>query len=129
VPDVYAAGDVANFFDPLFGRRRRIEHWSNANYQGTQVGKILAGADGGFDTVSTFFTEIFGITIRVFGDARRDAEVVVRGTLADGKLYALYGDENGEVIAALSVGQSAEIEELLKQQISAHAPLAGAVIA
>jgi NADPH-dependent 2,4-dienoyl-CoA reductase/sulfur reductase-like enzyme len=129
VPDVYAAGDVANFFDPLFGRRRRIEHWSNANYQGTQVGKILARADGGFDTVSTFFTEIFGITIRVFGDARRDAEVVVRGTLADGKLYALYGDENGEVIAALSVGQSAEIEELLKQQISAHAPLAGAVIA
>lgn len=27
---IYAAGDVANFFDPLFGRQRRIEHWSNA---------------------------------------------------------------------------------------------------
>src|SRR5215218_7106680 len=56
-PDVYAAGDVANFFDPLFGRQRRIEHWSNANYQGTEVGKILAGAGGGYDTVSSFFTE------------------------------------------------------------------------
>ena len=49
MPDIYAAGDVASFFDPLYGRRRRIEHWSNANYQGTQIGKILAGVKGGYD--------------------------------------------------------------------------------
>jgi NADPH-dependent 2,4-dienoyl-CoA reductase/sulfur reductase-like enzyme len=122
VPDVYAVGDVANFFDPLFQRRRRIEHWSNANYQGTEVGKVLAGADGGFDRVSEFFTQIFDITIKVFGDARRDAQVIVHGTLEEG-MYALYGDENEEVIGALSVGQPEEIEELLKQQIRAHAPL------
>ena len=123
IPDVFAVGDIANFFDPLFQRRRRIEHWSNANYQGTEVGKVLAGADGGFDTVSTFFTEVFGITIKVFGDARRDATVVVQGSLNDREMYALYGDENEEVIGALSVGQSENIEELLKQQIAAHAPL------
>ncbi|HET9322996.1 MAG TPA: FAD/NAD(P)-binding oxidoreductase [Gaiellaceae bacterium] len=123
VPDVYAAGDVARFYDPLFERHRRIEHWSNANYQGTEVGKVLAGADGGYDTVSTFFTEIFGITIRVFGDARRDAEVVTHGSLLDNDLYVLYGDENEDVIGALAVGQSEEVEELLKQQIRTHAPL------
>ena len=123
MPDVYAAGDVANFFDPLFGRQRRIEHWSNANYQGTEVGKILAGADGGFDTVSTFFTEVFGITIRVFGDARRDAEVVTHGSLADGDFYALYADGDGQTIGAMSVGQTDEVEELLKQQIATHAPV------
>jgi NADPH-dependent 2,4-dienoyl-CoA reductase/sulfur reductase-like enzyme len=128
-PDVYAAGDVANFFDPLFNRRRRIEHWSNANYQGTEVGKVLAGSDGGFDTVSTFFTEVFGITIRVFGDAHRDSEVVVHGSLREKDLYALYGDENGEVIGALSVGQSEEVEDLLKQQIKTHAPLRNGISA
>jgi NADPH-dependent 2,4-dienoyl-CoA reductase/sulfur reductase-like enzyme len=122
VPEVYAAGDVANFLDPLFERRRRIEHWSNANYQGTEVGKVLAGADGGYDTISTFFTEVFGITIKVFGDARRSAPVVVHGSLADG-MYALYGNENEEVVGALSVGQPEEIEDLLKQQIGARAPL------
>jgi NADPH-dependent 2,4-dienoyl-CoA reductase/sulfur reductase-like enzyme len=126
VPDVYAVGDVANFFDPLFQRRRRIEHWSNANYQGTEVGKILAGADGGFDTVSTFFTEIFGITIRVFGVAGRECQVVVRGSLAEG-MYALYADEKGEIVGALSVGQPEEVEELLKQQIRSHAPLSHAI--
>ena len=46
-PGVYAAGDAANFYDPLYRRRRRIEHWSNANYQGTEVGKILAGREAG----------------------------------------------------------------------------------
>ena len=123
VENVYAVGDVARFYDPLFGRRRRIEHWSNANYQGTEVGKVLAGVGGGYDTVSTFFTEVFGITIRVFGDARRDAEVVVRGSLRDNDMYALYADENEEVVGALSVGQSDEIEDLLKQQIRTHAPI------
>jgi NADPH-dependent 2,4-dienoyl-CoA reductase/sulfur reductase-like enzyme len=123
VRDVYAVGDVARFFDPLFKKHRRIEHWSNANYQGTEVGKVLAGGDGGFDTVSAFFTEIFGITIRVFGDARRDCAVTVQGSLKDGQLYALYADENEEIVGALSVGQPEEIEDLLKERIKAHAPL------
>jgi NADPH-dependent 2,4-dienoyl-CoA reductase/sulfur reductase-like enzyme len=123
VPDVYAVGDVARFYDPLFDKHRRIEHWSNANYQGTEVGKILAGADGGYDKVSEFFTEIFGITIKVFGDARRDCQVSVQGSLNDGQMYALYADENEEVVGALSVGQPEEIEDLLKERIKAHAPL------
>ncbi|HEV2901864.1 MAG TPA: FAD/NAD(P)-binding oxidoreductase [Gaiellaceae bacterium] len=127
VSEVYAAGDVANFFDPLFGKQRRIEHWSNANYQGTEVGKVLAGADGGYDRVSEFFTEIFGITIKVFGDARRDSHVAVHGSLRDQDLYVLYGDDKEETIGALSVGQSEEVEELLKQQIKARAPISDAV--
>jgi NADPH-dependent 2,4-dienoyl-CoA reductase/sulfur reductase-like enzyme len=119
-PDVYAAGDVANFFDPLFERQRRIEHWSNANYQGTEVGKVLARAEGGYDRVSEFFTEVFGITIKVFGDAQRDAEVAVHGSLREKDLYVLYGDENGDAIGALSVGQSEEVEELLRQHVRNH---------
>ena len=42
-PGVYAIGDVAEFYDPVFGRSRRIEHWSNAAYHGTTLGRILAG--------------------------------------------------------------------------------------
>jgi NADPH-dependent 2,4-dienoyl-CoA reductase/sulfur reductase-like enzyme len=123
VPEVYAVGDVARFYDPLFGKRRRIEHWSNANYQGTEVGKLLAGTGEGYDRISEFFTEIFGITIKVFGDARRDAQVEVHGSLLENDMYALYGDENEEVIGALSVGQSEEVEDLLRQQIGSRAPL------
>ena len=59
----------------------------------------------------------------MFGDARRDAQVTVHGSLLENDMYALYGDENEEVIGALSVGQSEEVEELLKRQIANRAPL------
>jgi NADPH-dependent 2,4-dienoyl-CoA reductase/sulfur reductase-like enzyme len=117
VPNVYAAGDVARFHDPVFGRRRRIEHWSNANYQGAEVGKVLAGADGGYDTVSTFFTESFGLTLKVFGDVSQHDERVARGSFAEGDAIVYYL-ERGRLVGTLHTGQSDETEAELKQQIA-----------
>jgi len=120
VPGVYAAGDVARFFDPLYGRRRRIEHWSNANYQGGEVGKILAGADGGYDTVSTFFTESFGLTLKVFGDTSGHDDRVVRGSFADAHAIVYYL-ERGRVVGTLHTGQDEETEQELRRAISSRA--------
>jgi 3-phenylpropionate/trans-cinnamate dioxygenase ferredoxin reductase component len=104
LPGVYAAGDVARFYDPLFARRRRIEHWSNANYQGTEVGKVLAGAGAGYDTVSAFFTEVFGITIRVLGEVTGD----LRGTRYH---------EDGRVVGALLVDPGDEEQAAAREEI------------
>ena len=116
LPEVYAAGDVARFLDPVFGRRRRIEHWSNASYQGSEVGKVLAGAEGGYDTVSTFFTESFGLTLKVFGDASQHDDRSSRGSFADGDAIVFYL-ERGRVVATLHTGQDEETEEALKSLI------------
>ena len=122
VPNVYAAGDVARFHDPLFGRGRRIEHWSNANYQGAEVGKILAGAKGGYDTVSTFFTESFGLTLKLFGDVSQHDDRVARGSFADGDAIVFYL-ERGRLVGTLHTGQSEETEAELKALIAARAPM------
>lgn len=121
-PGVHGAGDVANFFDPLFGRQRRIEHWSNANYQGTEVGKILAGQGDGYDTVSSFFSEVFGLTVKVFGDVSQYEDVRSQGSLAAGDLLAVYG-HNGRLVGALTVGQSEDVEAGLENLIRAHEAL------
>ena len=121
-PGVYAAGDVANFFDPLYGRQRRIEHWSNANYQGLEVGRIMAGTGGGYDTVSSFFTEIFGTTVKVLGDVSRFDELTEEGSLTSGTLLTSYGN-GGRLVGALTVGASDELETLLKDLIAERAPL------
>jgi NADPH-dependent 2,4-dienoyl-CoA reductase/sulfur reductase-like enzyme len=113
-PNIWAVGDVANFYDPVFDTRRRIEHWSNSNYQGTDVGKVLAGADGGYDVVSTFFSEVFGVTIKVFGDIDRFDEVVFRGALEDGNAIAFYLRED-RFVACLLTGQDEETEDRLKE--------------
>ena len=120
-PDVYAAGDVANFQDPIFGRRRRIEHWSNANYQGAEVGKVLAGAEGGYDVVSSFFSEVFGYTFKVFGDASEFDSFQLHGSLAEGKAVGHYL-AGGTLVGALSVGQDEEAEQALKDAIATHSP-------
>jgi NTE family protein len=118
-PGVWAAGDAARFHDPVFGRTRRIEHWSNANYQGTEVGKAVAGAGGRYDSVSTFFTEVFGVTIKVFGDTSRAERRVVDESLET--FLALYVEE-GRLAGAVLSGQDEETEERLKRQIREHVP-------
>lgn len=122
VPNVYAAGDVARFHDPLFARSRRIEHWSNANYQGAEVGKVLAGADGAYDTVSTFFTESFGLTLKVFGDVSQHDDRVARGSFAVGDAIVFYF-ERERLVGTLHTGQSEETEAELKRLIASGAPL------
>jgi NADPH-dependent 2,4-dienoyl-CoA reductase/sulfur reductase-like enzyme len=120
-PDVFAAGDIARFPDPIFGRRRRIEHWSNANYQGTEVGKVLAGADGGYDVVSSFFTEVFGFSLKVFGDTTEFDEFRLEGSVKERKAVGRYL-AGGRLVAALSIGQEEATETALKEAIASHAP-------
>jgi NADPH-dependent 2,4-dienoyl-CoA reductase/sulfur reductase-like enzyme len=119
-PGVHAVGDVANFYDPLYQRRRRVEHWSNANYQGTAVGRILAGTGGGYDTVSSFFSEVFGTTIKVFGDTTHATQLSVEGSLESGFL-ASYG-EGDRLVGAIVAGQSEELEAHVKGLLAERAP-------
>ena len=118
---IYAVGDVARFYDPVFGRQRRIEHWSNANYQGTELGKILAGQDGGYDTVSSFFSEIFGASIRFLGDPEGHDDVVQHGDFREGKAVCLH-TAGGAIVSALAMGQDDDVLERIKELIRAGAP-------
>ena len=114
--EVFAVGDVARFYDPLFGRRRRIEHWSNADYQGRQLGRILAGEELSYDRVSTFFTEIFGTTYKFFGDSTNTDRQELDGNLAEGHAVIRYL-EGDRLKAALVTGQTEDEEAELETEI------------
>ncbi len=121
LPGIYAVGDVARFYDPVFGRSRRIEHWSNANYQGAELGKLLATGEGGYDVVSSFFSELFGVSVRHFGDVEHD-ELHLDGSFEEGKAVLLYL-VNGRIRGALTMGADDETVERLKDLIRERAPL------
>jgi 3-phenylpropionate/trans-cinnamate dioxygenase ferredoxin reductase subunit len=122
VPGIYAVGDVAEYPDPVFGRRRRIEHWSHANLTGTLLGRILAGDEARFDVVSTFFTEIFGVVVKVFGDTSRAEIARVDGDFRSDSAVAYYVEDGG-LAAATLVGQDEEFENELKERIYRRDPL------
>lgn len=58
VPGVWAAGDVANYPDRIFEKRRRIEHWDNAVEQGRVAVRNVLGKPQPFIHVPYFFSDI-----------------------------------------------------------------------
>lgn len=126
LPDVYAIGDVARFPDPTSGRRRRIEHWSNADAQGAHLGRQLAGSRVAYDAFPVFFTQLFGRKLQVLGDAERAAECVLRGSLAEGRLIGFHLDEDRHLVGAVVHGESAdvgvELEELIRRGVVVDDP-------
>ena len=117
---VYAIGDVAEFYDPVFRRHRRIEHWSNSAYHGTTLGRILAGEDERYDIVSSFFSEEFGRSFRLFGDATGHDSTELEGDFR-GDHAVFRFRRGGGTICAVTVGASDEEQEALRAEIRAGA--------
>ncbi|MDP1808667.1 MAG: FAD-dependent oxidoreductase [Actinomycetota bacterium] len=93
-PDIYAAGDIANFYDPIFKKRRRIEHWDNAIKQGELAALNMLGQNVAYDTVAYFFSDIFDLSWEWLGDNSDIDATVTRGSLADRSAIIFYLKEN-----------------------------------
>jgi NADPH-dependent 2,4-dienoyl-CoA reductase/sulfur reductase-like enzyme len=78
-PDIYAAGDVANISDPISGKRRRIEHWNNAEYSGKLAARNMLGRNESYNFISSIWSDIFDLHIESAGDTRDYDEYVIRG--------------------------------------------------
>jgi 3-phenylpropionate/trans-cinnamate dioxygenase ferredoxin reductase subunit len=121
VPGIWAVGDIANFSDPIFGHRRLIQHWTNANHQGDRLGRLLAGQDTPYDQVAFFFSEVFGTKIGLLGDLDGGHdELVMRGALEEGALIGWYL-RAGRLVAALIVGQTPQLQNELNALLRVQA--------
>ncbi len=87
--NIYAAGDVANFYDPIFGKQRRIEHWDNAIKQGELAAKNMLGNKVSYNIVSYFFSDIFDISFEFLGDNSNIDETLAQGSFEE-ESFALY---------------------------------------
>ncbi|MGH8623994.1 MAG: NAD(P)/FAD-dependent oxidoreductase, partial [Gammaproteobacteria bacterium] len=82
LPGIYAAGDIAKFFDPVFRRNRRIEHWDNALKQGRIVARNMLGCHESYRAVSYFFSDVLDLSFNFIGDVDGTTRRIVRGTPA-----------------------------------------------
>jgi 3-phenylpropionate/trans-cinnamate dioxygenase ferredoxin reductase subunit len=101
-PDVFAAGDVASSFRPLYGRHVRVEHWANALHSGPAAARSMLGQDVTFDRVPYFFTDQYDLGMEYSGLAGPGAMVVYRGNPDDGE-YIAFWLEDGRVTAGMNV--------------------------
>ena len=79
-PDIFAAGDVAEFFNPALGNRTRVEHEDNANTMGKMAGWNMAGKAESYDHLPFFYSDLFDLGYEAVGDVDSKLE-----TFADWK--------------------------------------------
>lgn len=67
-PGVFAAGDVAEYFDPIFAKHRMVGNWTNAFLQGKLAGFNMTGERLALRVVSAYTAVHFGLAITVIGE-------------------------------------------------------------
>src|SRR5262244_2456018 len=127
-PDVFAAGDVANYQDVLFAKRRRVEHWDNAVSQGQYCARSLRGDRTPFRHVPYFFSDIFDLSYEYWGDSSGADEVVHRGDLT-GKSFSVWWLQKGRVVAAFAMNRPDAEREAAPKWIEAKKSVSGALLA
>ena len=91
VPDVFAAGDVANFFSPALDTRLRVEHEDNANTMGAAAGRAMAGDKTPYTHLPFFYSDLFALGYEAVGelDARLETFSDWKQPFREGVIYYL----------------------------------------
>jgi NADPH-dependent 2,4-dienoyl-CoA reductase/sulfur reductase-like enzyme len=91
VPDIFAAGDVANFYNPQLGTRIRVEHEDNANSMGAAAGKSMAGQGAPYTHLPFFYSDLFQLGYEAVGelDPRLETEADWKDPFREGVVYYL----------------------------------------
>jgi NADPH-dependent 2,4-dienoyl-CoA reductase/sulfur reductase-like enzyme len=128
VPNIYAAGDCAAIFDPLFGKHRIVDHWDNAIVTGTLAGRNMAGKAEAYGGVSQFFSDIFDLSLNGWGEGRLVDRRVVRnvrsgnGSPPDVVEFGVAAD--GRIAQVLALGHAGD-DEFLRKTVAKRARIDG----
>ena len=90
---IYAAGDVANFYDTVLGDHRRVEHEDAANSMGRQVGRNMAGAGESYEHSPMFYSDLFDHGYEAVGVLDSRLETVVDWMEPNEKGVVYYRDD------------------------------------
>ncbi|HEX5184094.1 MAG TPA: FAD-dependent oxidoreductase [Allosphingosinicella sp.] len=124
-PDIFAAGDVANYPHPLADERVRTEHWIVAERQGQAAARAMLGDRRAYRDVPFFWTRQFDTSIHYVGHGGAWDEAALSGSIDDGDCSVHYL-KDGMVRAAAFVGRP---DESLAEGARVEAAIEGARLA
>lgn len=106
-PDVYAAGDCTEGYDPLLGETRPIAIWPGAYMQGEVAGLNMAGADEAYvGSIPMNSIQVCGLpTISVGLTSPPEGAEVLEYRAPDGSAYRKLFILNGKIVGAILVGE------------------------
>jgi NADPH-dependent 2,4-dienoyl-CoA reductase/sulfur reductase-like enzyme len=108
VEHIHAAGDVTNHYNPILGRRVRLESWQNAQNQAIAAARNIAGTACAYSEVPWFWSDQLGTNIQLVGVSEPGLEIVWRGDRLTGRCMA-FGLARGRVRFAAGFNCGSEI--------------------
>ena len=126
VEGIYAAGDCAAVFDPLFGKHRMLDHWENATVTGAIAGTNMAGGDARYDVANHFFSDVFELSMNAWGEPRQADRRLIRGsTSTDSPDFVEIGiAADGRIAQTIAMNHAGE-DELLAELVKRRVRVAG----
>lgn len=121
VDDIYAAGDVANFFSPVLNMRMRCEHEDGAKTMGELAGMNMAGAREEYTHLPYFYSDLFEIGYMAIGKTTAKLKMVSHWD----ELYrqgTIYYVEDGCIAGATMVGIWDQVDHI-RTLIASKTPL------
>lgn len=104
IPNVYTAGDVAEFADTMVKRQVQYSNWMNAQMQGRVVGATMAGERTAFKLVSSYATNLLGLHMVFLGDVNREQADEIRVGLATDDASQELFFRNGVLVGSVLIG-------------------------
>lgn len=122
VPNIYAAGDVANAWHPFYERRIRVEHWANALNQGPAAARSMLGEDVSYERIPYFFSDQYEVGMEYSGYAERWDKVVFRGDRSAGDGFVVFWLRDERVVAGMNVNVW-DVNQHVQELIRARRPV------
>lgn len=115
LPAVWAVGDACRWFNPRYGREMRIEHWTSAREQASQVAAAIAGdRPGECDLVPYVWADQHGVHIQHVGETVRPEDTVVT-RMEGGGGFMLEYQRGGQLVGATGFDSQRTILTLRRQ--------------
>lgn len=107
-PDIFAAGDCTNHFNPIYGRHIRLESVQNAVDQATIAAGSICGNTKPYNALPWFWSDQYDIKLQIAGLSEGFDKVVVRGDIANGRSFAAFYLRSGKILAVDAVNKPQE---------------------
>lgn len=112
IPGLYAAGDVANHINPIFGERVRLEQWQNAHNQAAVAAACMLGGTAVHREVPWFWSDQYDVGLQMSGCPTASDSVVVRGD-ASSHSFSAFFVRNGTLRGVVGVNRPRDVKRTM----------------